>query len=367
VIAFRHCRRKAKECFGADVKTRARIGILEVARLAGVSAGTVSRVLNGRADARISIETQERVKATARDAGYVVNRLATSLRTHRTGVFGAIVGSLSGHYQPHLTSRLQAVAQRRGVELLVAQAKADAGEVAGQLNLFQDDFFDGVIMVSDLPGHEALCEHLDRMGKAHVTLCGGLTGPKPAVLADDWIGMRMLLDHLIALKHHRIDYVYRVSRLALSDRRSIFRQMVSESAGEIKGDVLSFERADIDREVFRRILTAPSTRPTALICGSDGLAIEVVALLRELGLKIPDDISVVGYDNVPDTAYWSPPLTTVAQPTDSLCEASLDLLLELTNLSADARTSMRPMRLIPPELVIRASSDFPSLQHIPPA
>ncbi|HEY0122434.1 MAG TPA: LacI family DNA-binding transcriptional regulator [Rhizobium sp.] len=83
------------------MKTRARIGILEVARLAGVSAATVSRVLNGREDARISLETQARVRATARDVGYVVNRLATSLRTHRTGVFGAIVGSLSG-----ITSRI---------------------------------------------------------------------------------------------------------------------------------------------------------------------------------------------------------------------------------------------------------------------
>ncbi|MDL2397940.1 LacI family DNA-binding transcriptional regulator [Rhizobium mayense] len=350
------------------MKTRARIGILEVARLAGVSAATVSRVLNDRADdARISLETQERVKATARDAGYVVNRLATSLRTHRTGVFGAIVGSLSGHYQPHLTSRLQAVAQRRGVELLVAQAKADAGEIAGQLHLFQDDFFDGVIMVSDLPGHEALCEHLDRMGKAHVTLCGGLTGPTPAVLTDDRLGMRLLFEHLMALGHRHIAFVYRVSRLALSDRRTIFQQVIREGSTGMEGEVISFERADIDREAFRRLLAVPSARPTALICGSDGLAIEVVALLRELGLKIPDDISVVGYDNVPDTAYWSPPLTTVAQPTDSLCEASLDLLVELTNLSADARAAMRPMRLIPPELVIRASSDFPSLQHIPPA
>ncbi|MDE1990869.1 MAG: LacI family DNA-binding transcriptional regulator [Rhizobiaceae bacterium] len=339
---------------------------MEVARLAGVSAGTVSRVLNGRANARISLETQERVKIAARDAGYVVNRLATSLRTHRTGVFGVIVGSLSGHYQPHLTSRLQAVAQRRGVELLVAQAKADAGDVAGQLRLFQDDFFDGVVMVSDLPGHQALCDHLDRMGKAHVTLCGGLTGPKPAVLTDDRLGMQLLFDHLEGLGHRRIAYVYRISRSALADRLSIFDEMIAESAGKFSGEVLTFERSEVEREAFGAKLTSPGA-PTALICGSDGLAIEVLALLRDMGLRIPQDISIVGYDNVPDTAYWAPPLTTVAQPTDALCEASLDLLLELTSLSPEVRASMRPIRFVPPELVIRASSDFPSLQRIPPA
>jgi LacI family transcriptional regulator len=352
---------------GGNVSARRRIGILEVAKLAGVSAGTVSRVLNGRADARISLETQERVKATARDAGYVVNRLATSLRTHRTGVFGAIVGSLSGHYQPHLTSRLQAVTQRRGVELLVAQAKADAGDVAGQLRLFQDDFFDGVVMVSDLPGHQALCDHLDRMGKAHVTLCGGLTGPRPAVLTDDRLGMQLLFDHLGGLGHRHIDFVYRISRNALADRRSIFREMIAESAGRFDGEIISFERAEIDREAFRQMLESRDARPTALICGSDGLAIEVVALLREFGVRIPEDISVVGYDNVPDTAYWAPPLTTVAQPTDALCEEALDLLTELTSLAPEVRASMWPTRLVPPELVIRASSGFPSLQHIPPA
>ncbi|ACM30060.1 LacI family DNA-binding transcriptional regulator [Rhizobium rhizogenes] len=340
---------------------------MEVARLAGVSAATVSRVLNDRTDARISLETQERVRATAREVGYVVNRLATSLRTHRTGVFGAIVGSLSGHYQPHLTGCLQAAAQRRGMELLVAQAKADAGEVAGQLHLFQDDFFDGVVMVTDLPGHEALCDHLDRMGKAHVTLCGGLTGSKPAVLTDEWLGMRLLFDHLVALGHRRISFVYRESRSALRDRRSIFGEMISESAGAIEGGVISFERDEAARQTFRQLLASPLTGPTALICGSDGLAIEVVAALRDMGLTIPDDVSVVGYDNVPDTAYWSPPLTTVAQPTDRLCEASLDLLVELVGLSPEARAATRPMRLVPPELVIRASSDVPSLRQIPPA
>lgn len=344
------------------MKTPRRIGILEVARLAGVSATTVSRVLNGHADSRISLETQERVRATANSVGYVVNRLATSLRTHRTGVFGAIVNSLSGHYQPHLTSRLQAAAQRRGVELLVAQAKAEAGEVAGQLRLFQEDFFDGVIMVSDLPGQQALCDHLDRMGKAHVTLGAGLTGPLPAVVTDDRHGMTLLFDHLTGLGHRRISFVYRVSRSALRDRLSIFQDVVGGSAGAIVGDVISFERSDSDRDAFKSILASPMTHPTALICGSDGLAIEVVAFLRDIGLRIPADITVVGYDNVPDTAYWAPPLTTVAQPTDSLCEASLDLLVELSNLPLEARITKRPMRFVPPELVIRASSSSPSLR-----
>jgi DNA-binding LacI/PurR family transcriptional regulator len=343
------------------MKAPKRIGILEVARLAGVSATTVSRVLNGHVDSRISLETQERVKATASSVGYVVNRLATSLRTHKTGVFGAIVNSLSGHYQPHLTSRLQMVAQRRGVELLVAQAKAEAGEIAGQLQLFQQDFFDGVIMVSDLPGQEALCDHLDRMGKAHVTLGAGLMGPLPAVLTDDRHGMDLLFDHLTGLGHRRISFVYRISRSALRDRLSIFQDTVAGSVGSIVGDVISFERGEGDRKLFADLLSSPE-RPTALICGSDGLAIEVVAFLRDLGLQIPTDISVVGYDNVPDTAYWAPPLTTVAQPTDALCEASLDLLVELSNLPMDARVAMRPMRFVPPELVIRASSSSPSLR-----
>ena len=344
-----------------DMKTPKRIGILEVARLAGVSATTVSRVLNGHADSRISLETQERVRATADSVGYVVNRLATSLRTHRTGVFGAIVNSLSGHYQPHLTSRLQAVAQRRGVELLVAQAKAEAGEIAGQLRLFQEDFFDGVIMVSDLPGQQALCDHLDRVGKAHVTLGSGLTGPLPALLTDDRFGMKLLFDHLAELGHRRISFIYRVSRSALRDRLSIFREVVGGSAGAIVGDVISFERNERDRKLFADLLSSPE-RPTALICGSDGLAIEVVAFLRELGLRIPADISLVGYDNVPDTAYWAPPLTTVAQPTDALCEASLDLLIELSNLPTEARVAKRPMCFVHPELVIRASSSSPSLR-----
>lgn len=344
------------------MKTPKRIGILEVARLAGVSATTVSRVLNDRVDSRISRETQERVRATANSVGYVVNRLATSLRTHRTGVFGAIVNSLSGHYQPHLTSRLQAAAQRRGVELLVAQAKAEAGEVAGQLRLFQEDFFDGVIMVSDLPGQQALCDHLDRMGKAHVTLGAGLTGPLPAVLTDDRHGMDLLFDYLMGLGHRRISFVYRISREALRDRLTIFRGVVAGSEGSIVGDVISFERSEADREAFKGILASPTTFPTALICGSDGLAIEVVAFLRDIGLRIPADISVVGYDNVPDTAYWTPPLTTVAQPTDSLCEASLDLLVELSNLPLDVRVAKRPIRFVPPELVIRASSSSPSLR-----
>ncbi|NTF44523.1 LacI family DNA-binding transcriptional regulator [Rhizobium rhizogenes] len=343
------------------MKTPKRIGILEVARLAGVSATTVSRVLNGQVDSRISVETQERVRATANSVGYVVNRLATSLRTHRTGVFGAIVNSLSGHYQPHLTSRLQAAAQRRGVELLVAQAKAEAGEVAGQLRLFQEDFFDGVIMVSDLPGQQALCDHLDRMGKAHVTLGAGLTGPLPAVLTDDRYGMNLLFDHLTGLGHRRISFVYRISRNALRDRLAIFEETIAASQGSIAGDVISFERDESDRKTFLGILAAPE-RPTALICGSDGLAIEVVAFLRDSGVRIPDDISVVGYDNVPDTAYWAPPLTTVAQPTDQLCEASLDLLVELSNLPLEARVAKRPIRFVPPELVIRASSSSPSLR-----
>jgi LacI family transcriptional regulator len=144
---------------------------------------------------------------------------------------------------------------------------------------------------------------------------------------------------------------------------SIFQDAIAGSAGLIAGDVISFERGEHDRKLLADLL-ASSERPTALICGSDGLAIEVVAFLRDLGLQIPADISVVGYDNVPDTAYWAPPLTTVAQPTDALCEASLDLLVELSNLPMDARVAKRPMRFVTPELVIRASSSSPSLRPL---
>ncbi len=110
--------------------------------------------------------------------------------------------------------------------------------------------------------------------------------------------------------------------------------MISESAGALEGDVISFERAEIDREAFREMLASPATRPTALVCGSDGLAIEVVALLRELGMRIPADISVVGYDNVPDTAFWAPPLTTVAQRDLNIVQ-TIVILITATMVSAN--------------------------------
>lgn len=331
-----------------------KVSISDVARAAGVSKATVSAVLNNKADtARISPTTQRRVREAVQHLGYQRHPFATALRTNRTGVIGAITRDFSGTFLSLLAHHLQKAAHVRQVELLVGHAQGNFGDAEGQLNVMHNQLFDGVILISKLPQHQAMVDNLRQAAKPFVSLGAGTSTPAPMVNTDEHMGVHLGLDYLWSLGHRRIAFVGDNVRVGLIERYKAFKAFTQERNLYNPTHVHLFgETFATDWKPVLELFRLPEA-PTAIFCGNDGLAQGTIMRLHETGLRVPSDVSVLGYDGILDAKHTFPPLTTVAQAVEELSDATLNLLLELIADPTGPQVAARV--LVPPRLITRAS------------
>jgi LacI family transcriptional regulator len=339
---------------------RGKVTIGEVAREAGVSLATVSRVLNRRAGKiRISEATRERVMAAAERLGYRADPLAAAMRTGRTGVVGAIIRDVGDPFLALMIKELQRAAHERGLELLLGHAASDPKTARRQLEFMLDRWFDGLVLLGNLPDDSEVVAELERRAAPFVAVARGPEAGIPSVNVDEAHGTGLALDHLRSLGHERIAFVGNLRHAGVRERLAAYERYVEDHSlpweeGYAR-DCPSRRSAAV--AVARSLLSSPRP-PTAVFCASDLLALGAMGGAWRAGKRVPEDVSVVGFDDIEEAADAYPPLTTVRQPTGEMASMAVDLLARLSENPSGDRGSL----IARPELVVRDSGAPPNRQ-----
>lgn len=311
-------------------KTDKRPTIAQIAQIAGVSVPTVSKVLNGRTD--VALPTRERVEQIIQEYGFVRNRAARALRKGKTGLVDLIVPRLDDEYFLPILEGVSQVLREAGVRLVLTATYYRTEEEVQWIDTVTDHSTDGILLV--LPSEEAIA-HLEQAGLPFVLIHnqGGLLSTVPSVRITSWEGGFVATKHLIDLGHRRIAYIGKTAQARDAiERIAGYRAALDEAnipldprlqcAGDFTED---------DGYVATKTLLALPEPPTAIFAGNDRQAAGVYRALHELGLTVPGDMSVIGFDNLPYTEIMNPPLTTVHAPRLELGRTAATMLLRLLN------------------------------------
>lgn len=330
------------------------VSIHDVAARAGVSVATVSRSL--AAQRTVREETRARVLAAAAELGYEPNRAARGLITGRTGNVGVIVPDLGNPYFHAVLKGAQARAREADYSVFVADGQEDAVEEEALIRAMRKQV-DGIVLCSSrlAPSTLARLEPTPTL----VLLNRRVPG-RPSVVIDSAGGMRRAMRHLAELGHVRCAFVAGPPR-SWSNRerqrglraaaRSIGAELVTVGpAGRVGSDFPSGAAAA--DEVLK-------TGATAVLAYNDLVAVGILSRLAELGVRVPDELSVVGFDDIPLAAMVTPPLTTVAAPTALAGRTAVEALLD--RLRDGAASSPATVQRLATTLVVRGSTAPPAL------
>jgi LacI family transcriptional regulator len=310
------------------VQPSARVTIRDVASQAGVSVATVSKVINHRYG--VAAGTVERVQAVIDQLGYQASLVAQSLRNQRTNVIGILVADIEPFSAELLKGAADAI-RGSSFELVVYSAGGHASEQVGwerrYLSRLSGTLLDGAVLVTP-----TVTEAEMRLG-APIVAVDPHTGPigLPSVMADSLHGAQLITQYLLELGHQRIGLITgRPDLQSAQLRETGFRRAFGEAGLQVDPTLVAPGGYDpeVASESARRLLTA-GQRPTAIVCANDISAIAVIDAARELGLSVPDDLSVTGFDNIPESVLCSPPLTTVEQPIREMGRRAVQMLIAL--------------------------------------
>ena len=294
-----------------------RITILDVAARAGVHAATVSRTLN--LPERVAPDTRQRVEAAVRELGFVPNRAAQGLITGRTGNVAVIVPDITN---PHFASLVRAV-ERTARESDLQVFLVDTGEhrqeeVRAAKSLARE--VDGFIVISPRRLHR----ELDVLGSTPAVFVNRPVRQHSSVLFRTAPAVAEALRHLESNGHHALAYLGGPpASWAAGERRNAVRQTARNVGFEVEEIVVpdpTFEAA------FGMVESVVGSAASAVVAFNDQMALGVIAGLRNLGVSVPGDISVVGFDDVPMAAMVAPPLTTISMPTDEAGSLAVEML-----------------------------------------
>ena len=328
----------------------------DVARLAGVSRATVSLVLNDRADEiRISARTRDRVAAAAARLGYRPNHAASSLRRRRTGVLAFVLSSLDSIYNSEVVSAAQAAADRRGYSLNVMSVRSPELE-ARAFALLQSGAADGVI-VSVPP--EPIVEELGRITNRGIpVVLLQQHSPDPAITAvrvDLEAGGHVATRHLLALGHRRIAHIGNEAQhlLERKDRTDGYLRALREAGLSPDPTLVAHGETGLAGgcRAMHVLLDRANPPPTAAFIYNDQMAVGALHALRERGLRVPQDMAVIGFDGIALGRYVAPTLSTIDHARDEVGRVAADTLADLL---ADG-ASRAPERVLPVRLVLRQS------------
>jgi DNA-binding LacI/PurR family transcriptional regulator len=327
----------------------------DIAAQAGVSEATVSRVLNGKAG--VSATTRQTVLAALDVLGY---ERPVRLRQRSAGLIGLITPELSNPIFPALAQVIEQVLSRHGFTPVLCTQTPGGSTEDELVEMLVDRQVAGIVFVSGLHA-DTTADH-DRYAKltgrqVPFVLINGFSEKiaAPFISPDDRAAMWMAVQHLAELGHERIG-------LAVGQKRFVPVQRKIEGFTAAMQSVLGLAVEEAEQLVHSTLFSVEGGHAaagvlldrgcTAIVCGSDMMALGAIRAVRQRGLSVPGDISVVGFDDSPLIAFTEPPLTTIRQPVEAMATAAVDALLEEVGGQSAQRTEF----MFQPELVMRGST-----------
>ncbi len=328
-----------------------KVTIIDVAAEANVSYGTVSRVINN--DVHVKQETRDRVQKAMRRLGYVANRQARSLAGGRTNSIGVLVPDLGTGYIGEIIRGIDAELGLSDLDLILYTTHRTASKEANYVANLAKGMVDGLLLV--LPRSPAdFIGTLTQRNFPFVLIDHQGIGPDcPAVGAANWQGGFTATEYLIKLGHQRIGFITGWMDLGCAlDRLDGYRSALRTNHIP-EGPELIYEGTFFQPDGFTgasTLLDLPNP-PTAIFASNDVMAMGVMDAVRNKGLRVPDDVSVIGFDDIPQASLIRPALTTIRQPLEKMGRVATQMLLELLR-----HPQKKGRRIeLPTELIVRDS------------
>jgi len=337
------------------------ITIKELAVRAGVSHSTVSRALNNHP--AIAPETVERIKQLAHELNYVPSSFARSLKTNRSHVLGVIVHRIADPFYSEVLGGIQSVAHQFQYSMFVSAFENDTDRQAGLIRGIFGQQVDALIIGDSSFTPERVAEL--RIRVPTVFIHNRATDILPhSIYHDDVNATRALTRHLLDLGHRRIAFGgnQRGGLLNLQRREGVIAELKSAGVELRKEyDLTAPDGQMSSGSVLARQLLKTSRRPTAIICFNDMQAIGVMQTLQQAKLRIPEDISVTGFDDIPLAEFLYPALTTYCQPSWELGQVAARVALHLLGESVNEPLVSEALIRLRGRLIVRRSTAAPSV------
>ncbi len=330
-----------------------RVTAEQVARLAGVSQSAVSRVFTPGASA--SKQTVEKVRKAAAELGYRPNVLARAMVSGKSRIIGLVVAYLENHFYPEALEKLSNALQKKGYHVLIFMASNARDNIDAVVEEILDYQVDGIIAASVALSSD-LADRCRAAGVPVVLFNRSQDGDTiSAVTSDNLTGGQMAAEFLMAAGHQKIGYIAGWEGASTQrDREAGFLDALYAGGHELHARTVGNFHMDQAQEAAREMFAYD--RPDAVFVANDHMAFAVMDVLRfELGLSVPNDVSVIGYDDVPLAAWPSYNLTTVRQPANRMVARTVEILLDMIDNRSNDPRQVR----IDSALVVRGSARVP--------
>lgn len=331
---------------------------LQVARLAGVSQSAVSRVFTPGAS--VSKKTAEKVREASKELGYRPNVLARAMVKGKSRIIGLVVAYLENFFYPETLEKLSNALQEQGYHVLVFMTKQTAQNVDGVMEEILDYQVDGIVMASVAMSSDIA----SRCAQAGVPIVlfnrsqdiEGIT----SITSDNYAGGRKIAEFLLAGGHERIGYIAGWHGASTQrDREAGFQAALQEAGRDVLARAVGDFHSEKAREAAHEMFNVPADqRPDAVFVANDHMAFAVMDVIRhDLKLRVPEDVSVVGYDDVPPAAWRGYDLTTMRQRANTMVEETVDALM--AHIQSPETACPRRVAIDGP-LVVRSSARIPA-------
>ncbi len=327
----------------------------DIAAAAHVSQSTVSRILSGADPAvQISDSTRARVLAYAQEFGYRPNPMARALRGAPTMLIGAIVRDITDPFFSIAVDALSLGARTHGYSVVLGHAREQFDEALALAAVLEARQCDAIVLLGDIRDQPILLEDLKTVDVPVIELWHGSVATEfPMIGVDNASGMRAVLRHLHELGHRHTALVGAPTKADVRERLVAYTEFMRGVGCEVPdGYVQNVVNTPAGGVAALDALTTHAERPTAVAAATDSLAFGILHRAFELGLTVPDDLSVTGFDDIPLSANAVPALTTLRMPIVEMATAAVELAIA----GVKHCDGMPTVRVYPPELVVRRST-----------
>ncbi|MGH9354109.1 MAG: LacI family DNA-binding transcriptional regulator [Terriglobia bacterium] len=328
--------------------------IKDIARMASVSHSTVSRALQN--SSLVNRKTAEKIQRIARQSGYRVSAVARGLVTQKTRTVGVVVTAIADPFVSEVVSGIEEAANRHGYSVFLAQSNAEPDREIKVVHSFAERRVDGIVVTSSRVGSL----HLQLLSKMKVPIVL-VNNQHPgeavhSVMIQNVEASRQVTQHLIRLGHRRIAYIGdRFGYQSDTERLAGYREALEQASLTFLEELaVQGDGKPEGGMAAMRVLLGLAQPPTAVFCYNDMTALGALRCLHSDGLRVPQDISLVGFDDLFIASYTQPPLTTVRQPRRQMGLLAMEILLKLMSGQDSADTTE-----VPAELIVRESTAPP--------